>query len=77
MSLGVVSNMVSMTRRLLARREDPVSVSSAMASTRPGTRTLASVDPQEYSTSAVMPRPLRWLRVAVTSSVAMRLPCRS
>ena len=43
-----------------------------MASTRPGTRTLASVDPQEYSTSAVMPWFLRWLRVAVTSSVAMR-----
>ncbi len=48
---------VSTMRSLLARMDEPVSVTSTMASTRSGTFT--SVAPQENSTSAVTPCFLR------------------
>ncbi len=59
----------------MARRLDPVSVTSTMASTRSGH--LASVAPQENSTSASTPWRASHARVMPTTSVAMRLPCRS
>ena len=53
------SNKVSTTRRRLARSEEPVSVMSTMASTSPEMPGLASVAPQENSTSASTPRSSR------------------
>ena len=50
MKRGVLSSTVSMTRRLFARREEPVSVTSTMASASTGGFT--SVAPQENSTVA-------------------------
>ena len=73
----VVSSISSRIRRRLARREEPVSVMSTMASATPGMPALTSVVPQENSTSASMPRPARKRRVTPTSSVATRLPRRS
>ena len=73
----VDSQMVSTMRKRLARSEEPVSVTSTMASTRPGIRAFTSVVPQENSTSAWTPRPAKKRLVPSTNSVAMRLPCRS
>ena len=53
MNFVLDSRIVSMTRSLLARRDYPVSVRSAIASTRSGAFT--SVAPQENSTSALTP----------------------
>ncbi len=75
MSWVVLVITVSMTRSRLARRLAPVSVRSTMASTRSGT--FVSVAPWLNSTSASTPRSRRNLRVTLTSSVLMRLPCRS
>src|SRR6202041_2429630 len=61
---------------LLARRLDPVSVSSTMASTRP-VATFASVAPQENSTSALTLCLAKYFLVTLTTSVAIFLPCRS
>ena len=65
----------SAMRRLLARSELPVSVTSTMASTRSGHFT--SVAPHENSTSAVTPCSFSQRRVRFTTSVAIRLPSRS
>ncbi len=65
----------STIRSLLARSDEPVSVTSTMASTRSGH--LASVAPHENSTSASTPCPASHFRVMLTTSVAMRLPSRS
>src|SRR5262249_1716684 len=62
-------------RRLLARNELPVSVTSTMASASLGG--LTSVAPQENSTCASTPCLARKLLVSPTTSVAMRLPARS
>ena len=62
-------------RRLFARRLDPVSVTSTMASASFGG--LTSVAPQLNSTCAVTPCDASQLRVMLTTSVAIRLPCRS
>ena len=75
MRRGVLASTSSTMRRLLARRELPVSVISTMASARRGGFT--SVAPQENSTLAVTPWRSKYLRVRCTTSVAMRLPCRS
>ena len=64
-----------MMRRLLARRDEPVSVTSTMASARRGG--LTSVAPQLNSTWASTPCWASQRRVRETTSVAMRLPCRS
>ena len=65
----------STMRSLLARREEPVSVTSTMASARSGG--LTSVAPQLNSTLALTPFLRRYFLVASTSSVAMILPSRS
>jgi len=75
MSRGVEDSSVSTIRSLLARSEEPVSVTSTMASTN--SWALISVAPQENSTSAVTLCWRRYRRVRLTTSVAMRLPCRS
>ena len=62
-------------RRLFARRLEPVSVTSTMASASLGGFT--SVAPQLNSTCAVTPWVASQLRVMFTTSVAMRLPWRS
>ena len=62
-------------RRLLARSELPVSVTSTMASARRGG--LTSVAPQLNSTWASTPCWASQRRVRLTTSVAMRLPWRS
>jgi hypothetical protein len=62
-------------RRLFARSELPVSVTSTMASANFGGFT--SVAPQLNSTCAVTPCDASHLRVMFTTSVAMRLPWRS
>ena len=69
------SRTVSTMRRLFARREDPVSVMSMIASTSSGAFT--SVAPHENSTSAWTPMRARYCLQMPTASVAMRLPCRS
>src|SRR3954462_9009614 len=75
MTCGDDSMIVSRMRSLFARSEEPVSVTSTIASTKSGTFT--SVAPQENSTSAVTPWLARKRRVISTASVAMTLPCRS
>ena len=62
-------------RKLLARKELPVSVRSTIASTSSGTFT--SVAPQENSTSASTPWDAKKFLVTWTSSVAIFLPCKS
>ncbi len=64
-----------MIRRLLARIELPVSVTSTMASARRGG--LTSVAPQENSTTALTPCRARKALVKPTASVAIRLPSKS
>ena len=70
----VLVRRVSTMRRLLARRDEPVSVPSTMASSR---RALISVVPQENSTLTLMLRAANQRRVVLTSSVAMIFPSRS
>ncbi len=65
---------VSMTRRLLARRDVPVSVSSTMAFT---SRAFTSVAPQLNSTFTGMFLLSKYCFVTPTSSVAMIPPFRS
>ena len=67
--------MVSRMRNLFARNEEPVSVTSTIASTKSGTFT--SVAPQENSMVASTPRSARKRRVSSTASVAITLPLRS
>src|SRR5206468_11003910 len=67
--------MISMTLRLLAAREVPVSVISTIASTSSGTFT--SVEPQLNSTLALTPLDSRNRVVRPTASVAIRFPSRS
>ena len=66
---------VSTILSLLARSEEPVSVTSTMASASTGGFT--SVAPQLNSTLALTPLAARYRFVVATSSVAMILPCRS
>ena len=66
---------VSMIVSLLARSDDPVSVTSTMASASTGGFT--SVAPQLNSTLAVTPCDARYRFVVATSSVAMIFPSRS
>ena len=75
MSWGFDSMTVSMMRRRLARRVEPVSVASTMASASSGG--LTSVAPHENST--LTGTPSRWNQASVTrtSSVAMVAPARS
>ena len=75
MNCGTLSMSVSTMRSLFARSEEPVSVTSTIASTRSGTFT--SVAPQENSTSAVTPCFARNARVISTASVAITFPCKS
>ena len=75
MNCGDDSMIVSKIRSLLARSDEPVSVTSTMASTRSGTFT--SVAPHENSTAAVTPFLARKARVISTASVAITLPCKS
>ena len=72
---GVLASTSSTMRRLLARSEPPVSVISTIASASRGGFT--SVAPHENSTWAVTPWRARYSVVRCTTSVAMRLPCRS
>ena len=69
------SSTVSMILSLLARSDEPVSVTSTMASANTGGFT--SVAPQLNSTFAVTPCAARYRPVVATSSVAMILPSRS
>ena len=62
-------------RRRLARSDDPVSVTSTMASASCGTFT--SVAPQENSTRAFTPWRARYFFVRFTTSVAITFPSRS
>ncbi len=66
---------VSMMRSRLALSDDPVSVTSTMASARTGG--LTSVAPQENSTFTRTFRRVKYASVACTSSVAMVHPSRS
>src|SRR3712207_1437298 len=76
MNRGVLVSSGSPTiRRLLARRLEPVSVTSTIASASRGG--LTSVAPQLNSTLALTPCDLSHRRVNSTSSVATRLPSRS
>ncbi|OQB91119.1 MAG: hypothetical protein BWX84_01556 [Verrucomicrobia bacterium ADurb.Bin118] len=72
---GVELSNSSTIRSLLARSDEPVSVTSTMAST--SSCAFTSVAPQENSTSALTPCFLRYFFVRFTTSVAMRLPWRS
>ena len=72
---GVETSKVSTMRSLLARSEEPVSVSSTMASTN--SCAFISVAPQENSTSAFTPCFFKYFFVRLTTSVAMRLPDKS
>jgi hypothetical protein len=74
-SRGVLSNTVSRTRSWLARRLEPVSETSTMASASSGGFT--SVAPKENSISAVTPCFFRYRRVRPIASVAIRFPSRS
>ena len=74
-SRGVELRSSSTMRSLFALREEPVSVTSTMAST--SSWAFTSVAPQENSTSAFTPFFLRYFLVRLTTSVAMRLPWRS
>src|SRR5262245_58860354 len=69
------STTVSMMRRRLARSDDPVSVTSTMASARTGGFT--SVAPQENSTLTFTFLRAKYASVARTSSVAIVAPSRS
>ena len=69
------SSKTSAIRSLLARSDEPVSVTSTIASTRSGAFT--SVAPHENSTSAVTPCSASQRFVRFTTSVAIRLPSRS
>ena len=75
MSCVFDSITVSMIRRRLARSDEPVSVTSTMASASIGGFT--SVAPQENSTFTLTPCFLKYAFVARTSSVAMVLPSQS
>ena len=75
MSCVLDSSTVSMTRRRLARSDEPVSVTSTMASARTGG--LTSVAPHENSTCALTPWRAKYASVARTSSVATVFPSRS
>jgi len=68
---GVLSSTSAITRRLLARSDDPVSVTSTIASM---IRALTSVAPQLNSTRTSMPRAAKNSRVVRTSSVAITPP---
>ncbi len=72
MSCVLDSSTVSMIFSLLARSDEPVSVTSTMASASTGGFT--SVAPQLNSTLAVTPFAARYRLVVATSSVAMILP---
>src|SRR2546422_9999552 len=72
---GVETSSVSTIRGLFARKEEPVSVISTIAST--SSCALTSVAPQENSTSAFTPCCLRYFFVRFTISVATRLPFKS
>ena len=67
--------IVSRIRSLFARSDDPVSVTSTIASTRSGTFT--SVAPHENSIFAATPCCSRKRRVISTASVAITFPSRS
>ena len=69
------SSIVSTMRSLLARSDEPVSVTSTIASASSGS--LASVAPQLNSTLALTPLSASQRRVVWTSSVATCLPSRS
>src|SRR6266403_2120604 len=75
MKRGVLCNNSATMRRLLARSDEPVSVTSTMASASRGG--LTSVAPQLNSTWALTPCSASQRRVKLTTSVAMRLPCKS
>jgi len=75
MSCVLDSMTVSMIFSLLARSEEPVSVTSTMASASTGGFT--SVAPQLNSTRALTPCCARYRLVVPTNSVAMILPSRS
>ena len=75
MSCGFDSRTVSMIRRWLACRVDPVSVASTMASASLGGFT--SVAPHENSTLTLTRRVAKYDSVARTSSVAIVAPARS
>src|ERR1035441_142421 len=75
MSRGVELSSSSTMRSLFARNDDPVSVTSTIASTN--SCAFISVAPQENSTSACTPCFFRYFFVRLTTSVAMRLPSRS
>src|SRR5262245_33262648 len=76
MNRGVLVSRGSPTiRRLFARRLDPVSVTSTIASASRGG--LTSVAPQLNSTLALTPCEARHRRGKSTNSVAMRFPSRS
>ncbi len=64
-----------MIRRRFARSDDPVSVTSTIASASSGG--LTSVAPHENSTFTAMPRVEKYACVARTSSVAIVAPSRS
>src|SRR5208337_4360517 len=69
------SSTVSSTRSRFARKDDPVSVTSTMASASSGTFT--SVSPHENSTRAFTPCLARYFSVMPTTSVAITLPSKS
>ena len=71
MNCVVDSRTVSTTRSLLARSDEPVSVTSTMASASSGSFT--SVAPQLNSTLALTPRSASQRFVTPTSSVATML----
>ena len=75
MSCVFDSSTVSMMRSRLARSDDPVSVTSTIASASVGG--LTSVAPHENSTLTVTPSRAKYACVARTSSVAMVAPSRS
>src|SRR6202795_2087870 len=66
---------VSTIRKRFARSDEPVSVTSTMASASCGT--LTSVAPQENSTRAFTPWRARYFSVIFTTSVAIVFPSRS
>jgi hypothetical protein len=75
MSCVFDSITVSMIRRRFARSDEPVSVTSTIASASRGAFT--SVAPHENSTFTLTPWPAKYACVARTSSVATVAPSRS
>src|SRR5258707_11876777 len=75
MSRGVEERSVSTIRSLFARREAQLSVTSTIAST--SSCAFTSVAPQENSTSAFTLLRRRYFLVRLTTSVAIRFPCKS